>query len=88
MENAILQGFEPIMPDGKPLKLAGNSDQRWRERIGNAVPPPAFEAISEEILLALLVNEKGEWMLSSTDIWVKPVISGKIIELSLDMVTV
>jgi len=35
-----------------------------------------------------LVNEKGEWMLSSTDIWVKPVISGKIIELSLDMVTV
>lgn len=72
LELAVLQGFPAVMPDGKPLILAGNSDARWRERIGNAVPPPAARAIGEQILFALMVSAKGEWALGSTGIWVIP----------------
>lgn len=71
LELAALQGFPMTMPNGNPLKLAGNSDARWRERIGNAVPPPAAQAMAEQILNALLVSEKGDWKLGSTGIWVK-----------------
>ena len=70
LELAALQGFPPTMPDGRPLQLEGNSDARWRERIGNAVPPPTARAIGEEILLALMAGQKNEWMLSSAGIWV------------------
>jgi site-specific DNA-cytosine methylase len=70
LELAALQGFPLLMPDGRPLKLAGNSDARWRERIGNAVPPPAAEAIAEEILLTLMMNGSDEWQLSAKGIWV------------------
>ena len=71
LELAVLQGFPLVMPDGSPLRLAGNSDARWRERIGNAVPPPAAEAIAEEILLSFLASEiKDEWQLSAKGIWV------------------
>lgn len=54
------------------ITLEGKSDSRWRERIGNAVPPPTARAIGEEILLALMVNEQGDWVLSDTGIWVMP----------------
>ena len=60
------------MPDGRPLTLAGKSDARWRERIGNAVPQPAAKAMGEVILMALLPSLEGEWVLGSTDIWVRP----------------
>lgn len=72
LELAALQGFPTTKPDGSPLTLAGNSDRRWRERIGNAVPPPAARAIGEAILRALLPSREGLWVLSKygTPIWV------------------
>nr|PZN36689.1 MAG: DNA cytosine methyltransferase [Bacillota bacterium] len=74
-ELAALQGFPLWMPDGSPLVLAGRSDRRWREAIGNAVPPPAARAIAESILLTLLAASTGdEWILSpyGTPPWVAP----------------
>ena len=74
LELAALQGFPFTMADGKPLQLAGKSDAKWRERIGNAVPPQAAQAIGETILRALLPSMAGEWVMSmtGTDIWVMP----------------
>jgi site-specific DNA-cytosine methylase len=72
LELAALQGFPLTMPDGRPLALAGKSDARHRERIGNAVPPPAARAIAEQILTALLVSEEEDgWVLGATGVWVK-----------------
>jgi site-specific DNA-cytosine methylase len=71
LELAALQGFPLTMPDGRPLALAGKSDARHRERIGNAVPPPAARAIAEQILTALLVSEEEDgWVLGATGVWV------------------
>lgn len=71
LELAALQGFPTQMPDGQPFQLAGKSDAKWRERIGNAVPPPAAKAIGEQILTALLASQRGEWTLGATGIWVR-----------------
>lgn len=71
LELAALQGFSVVMPNGRPLQLAGKSDAKWRERIGNAVPPPAAQAIGEQILFVLMVSARGEWALGSTGVWVK-----------------
>jgi site-specific DNA-cytosine methylase len=79
LELAALQGFPVVMPDGRPLVLAGRSDSRWRERIGNAVPPPAARAVGEQILLALLQAEAGDWAMGSTGIWVRPEEQGRVI---------
>ncbi|MEW5953345.1 MAG: DNA cytosine methyltransferase [Bacillota bacterium] len=70
LELAALQGFPVILKDGSPLILAGKSDARWRERIGNAVPPPAARAIAEEILTSFLVSETDGWALGHTALWV------------------
>lgn len=83
LELAALQGFPMIMPDGRPLQLAGKSDARWRERIGNAVPPPAARAIGEQILFALMVSAKGEWALGSTGVWVKEMMWHGVLDLPL-----
>jgi len=72
LELAALQDFMIVMPDGSPLKLAGKSDARWRERIGNAVPPRAARAAATEILFALLVSEEDGWTLGATGVWVTP----------------
>lgn len=73
LELAVLQSLKPIMPDGRPLQLAGNSDARWRERIGNMVPKNAAKAIGEEILLSFLASEfEDDWKLSAQGIWVVP----------------
>ncbi|MCL6479409.1 MAG: DNA cytosine methyltransferase [Peptococcaceae bacterium] len=77
-ELAILQGFPTHMPDGRPLALAGKSDLRWRERIGNAVPPAAAQGMAEAILRALLPSLEGVWVLGFTDVWVMPKISEKL----------
>lgn len=58
-ELAMLQDFPVYLPDGRPFQLAGNSDARWRERIGNAVPVGAAKAIGETILRSLLPAAKG-----------------------------
>lgn len=60
------------MRDGSPLQLAGKSDARWRERIGNMVPPPAAKAIAEVDLKAKLMSIFNAWELSHSKIWVVP----------------
>ena len=72
-ELAILQGFPTHMPDGRPLELAGKNDARWRERIGNAVPPAAAQAIAETVLRTLMANAMNEWLMDAADIWVMPI---------------
>ncbi|TCW78652.1 DNA cytosine methyltransferase [Burkholderia sp. SRS-46] len=71
LELAVLQSLaEPE----EYLELEGLSDQAWRERIGNAVPPDAAEAIGEVMGTTLLLAESGEtFRLSSTPVWVRPV---------------
>lgn len=54
--------------------FAGLSDSAWRERIGNAVPPPAAQAIAGEMGRTLLLAWSGEtFQLSSTPVWVRPI---------------
>ncbi|MDH7578498.1 MAG: DNA cytosine methyltransferase [Bacillota bacterium] len=71
LELAVLQGFPPFLADSRPLVLTGRSDAKWRERIGNAVPPPTAKAIATQILNALLVSSENDWVLGSTGLWVK-----------------
>ncbi|MEL7654642.1 MAG: DNA cytosine methyltransferase [Bacillota bacterium] len=70
-ELAALQGF-PLWVRGKPLNLSGSSDASWRERIGNAVPPPAAKAIAKVVLRGLLLASENAWELSNEAIWVSP----------------
>ncbi len=74
LELAVLQGFPAEFPDGRPLALAGSSQARWRERIGNAVPPPAARAIGEMMLQAMVPCTAGglTFVLSAvgTAIWI------------------
>lgn len=73
LELAALQSIPLTMPDGSPLVLAGKSDARWREAIGNAVPPDAAKAMGNQILVAWMAGRLGwEWQLSSQEIWVAP----------------
>ncbi|KEO80868.1 DNA cytosine methyltransferase [Tumebacillus flagellatus] len=72
-ELAMLQGFPSHMPDGKPFQLVGGNDAKWRERIGNAVPPAAARAIAESMLLTLMASQTGDWFgLSMEPVWVAP----------------
>lgn len=72
LELAALQGF-PTVVRGQPLRLAGNSQSKWRERIGNAVPPPAAEAIAGQMLLTLAHADAGSFVLSGEgSVWVEP----------------
>lgn len=76
-ELLALQGFPVYMSDGCPVILAGKSDAKWRERIGNAVPPPAAQAIGEQVLRTLLLNALDVWELSATPIWVRREVRAK-----------
>lgn len=59
------------------LELDGLSDQAWRERIGNAVPPDAAEAMAFTMGTTLLLAGAGEtFMLSNMPIWVRPIAVG------------
>lgn len=71
LELAALQGF-PTKVDGEWLKLDGDSHKAWRQRIGNAVPPPAAEAIARNCAATLAAAANGEFILSSEAIWVDP----------------
>lgn len=71
-ELAVLQGFPTQMADGTPFELVGNNDAKWRERIGNAVPPAAARAIAETMLRSLLAAQDGTWLMAAEEIWVKP----------------
>lgn len=71
LEMAALQSL--VEPE-EYLELDGLSDEAWRERIGNAVPPRAGQAIAEVMGTTLLLAGAGEtFMLSATPIWVQPV---------------
>ncbi|MGU2444385.1 DNA cytosine methyltransferase [Burkholderia cenocepacia] len=71
LELAVLQSL--VEPE-EQLELDGLSDQAWRERIGNAVPPDAAQAIAEVMGTTLLLAESGEtFRLSSTPVWVRPI---------------
>jgi hypothetical protein len=53
--------------------MAGNSDQRWREGIGNAVPSDAAQGMADTIGETLLLAMAGvTFQLSSKAIWVRP----------------
>ncbi len=72
LELLALQSFPVRLADDSPVVLAGKSDSRHRERIGNAVPPDASKGMHEQILLALLQNAVGEtFVLGETPIWVR-----------------
>lgn len=73
LELAVLQGL-PAVHKGAPLQLHGTSSSGWRERIGNAVPPPAGQAIGERMLIALLQADFEAFALAPPDspVWVEP----------------
>ncbi|MED5607842.1 DNA cytosine methyltransferase [Pseudomonas sp. JH-2] len=71
LEKAALQSL--VEPE-EYLVLDGMSDKDWSERIGNAVPPKAAQAIGEVMGTTLLLAGMGEtFMLSNTPIWVRNV---------------
>lgn len=72
LELAALQSL--FDPEEEHFDLDGASDSAKRERIGNAVPPKAAEAIAEVMGETLLLAWSGEtFVLSSTPLWVRPV---------------
>lgn len=71
LELAALQGL--VDPE-EHLELEGLSDSAWRERIGNAVPPPAAQAVASVMGRTLLAAWSGKsFMLSAEPIWVRPI---------------
>jgi len=69
-----LAALQSLVEPGEFLELDGLSDQAWRLRIGNAVPPGAAQAIAETMGRTLLLAWSGEtFMLSNVPIWVRPV---------------
>lgn len=72
-EMAMLQGL-PRFIDGKPLKLPGSSDAKWREWIGNMVPVQAGTAMGNALLATMLPNSFGEWHwdVDGNELWVHP----------------
>lgn len=75
LELAALQSlFDPEDPvEAAAFGLDGNSDQAWRERIGNAVPRKSARAMAEEMLRTLMLADAGEtFQLSSAPVWVRP----------------
>lgn len=69
-----LAALQSLVDPEEMFELDGLSDQAWRERIGNAVPPAAAEAIAHVMGTTLLLAEAGEtFMLNSMPIWVQPV---------------
>ena len=72
-----LAAIQSLVEPEEQLELDGLSDQAWRERIGNAVPPKAAKAIGHVMGTTLLLAAQGEtFMLSSMPIWVRPVAVG------------
>lgn len=79
LELAALQGL--VDPE-ETLILDGLSDSAWRERIGNAVPPPAAAAIASVMGRTLLMAWSGQtFMLSSEPIWVRPIAVGLSVDI-------
>lgn len=75
LELAALQSLvTPEEADG--FVLAGKSDGAWRERIGNAVPPDAAQAIASVMAQTLLLSwTQSTMILPFTDVWVRPMVA-------------
>ena len=68
-----LAALQSLVDPEEYLELEGLSDAGWRERIGNAVPPDAAQAIAETMGRTLLMAWSGTgFMLSNLPIWVQP----------------
>ena len=68
-----LAALQSLVDPEEHLELEGLSDAGWRERIGNAVPPDAAQAIAETMGRTLLMAWSGTgFMLSNLPIWVQP----------------
>lgn len=68
-----LAALQSLVDPEELLELDGLSDQAWRERIGNAVPSSAAQAIAHVMGETLLLAWSGEtFLLSSQPIWVRP----------------
>lgn len=73
LELAALQSLVDPEDTWVPWRLHGESDQAYRERIGNAVPKHAARAIGEVMGETLLLAWSGEtFMLSARPVWVRP----------------
>jgi hypothetical protein len=69
-----LAALQSLVDPETQLELDGLSDQAWRERIGNAVPPAAAEAVACVMGRTLLAAWSGQtFFLDSMPIWVRPV---------------
>lgn len=69
-----LAALQSLIDPEEQIAFDGLSDSAWRERIGNAVPPAAAQAIAEVMGTTLLLAWSGEtFVLSSAPIWVRPV---------------
>ena len=69
-----LAALQSLVEPEEYFELDGLSDSAWRERIGNAVPPLAAQAIAEVMGMTLLLAAAGEtFVLSAMPIWVQPV---------------
>lgn len=72
-----LAALQSLVDPEEQFELDGLNDQAWRERIGNAVPPLAAEAIADVMGTTLLLAASGEtFMLNSMPIWVRPIAVG------------
>ncbi len=72
-----LAALQSLVDPEELLELDGLSDQAWRERIGNAVPSSAAEAIAYVMGETLLLAWSGEtFLLSAQPIWVRPIALG------------
>ena len=69
-----LAALQSLVDPEEQIALDGLSDSAWRERIGNAVPPQAAEAIAHVMGTTLLLAWSGEtFLLSAQPIWVQPI---------------
>lgn len=71
-----LAALQSLVDPEKQIELDGLSDQAWRERIGNAVPSDAAQAIASEMGRTLLLAWSGEtFALSAAPVWVRPMVA-------------
>ena len=72
-----LAALQSLVDPEEQLELDGLSDQAWRERIGNAVPSDAAQAIASEMGRTLLLAWSGAtFSLSMAPVWVRQVAVG------------
>jgi site-specific DNA-cytosine methylase len=74
LDLAALQSlFDPEDAQAHPFVLDGKSDSAWRERIGNAVPSDAAEAMAVVFGRTLLAAWTGQSIpLGAEPVWVRP----------------